>query len=106
MHRSKPTATSDQLKHDIDAGRTGDKVCASDPAAAPLGTDEEAAGAPIDPLLLAKVRDAERKKAASLADPVDARRRDIFSAVVIWLSAVSAGCATVVGSMALTRWPF
>lgn len=38
--------TSDQLRHDIDSGGTGDKVAASDPAAAPLGTDAEAGGAP------------------------------------------------------------
>lgn len=105
MHGSKPTATSDQLKCDIDAGRTGDKVRASDPAAAPLGTDDEAGGTPIDPELIAKVRDAERKQAAGLADPADAETRDIFLTVVIWLAAVGAGCATAVGSMMLARWP-
>jgi len=36
--------TSAQLKHDIDSGRTGDKIAGFDPAAAPLGTDEEAGG--------------------------------------------------------------
>lgn len=35
------------LKHDINSGRTGDKSPAFDPAAAPLGTDEEAAGTPL-----------------------------------------------------------
>jgi hypothetical protein len=34
------------LKHDIDRGRGGDKVDAFDAAAAPLGTDDEAAGTP------------------------------------------------------------
>jgi len=34
----------DQLRYAIDTGRTGDKVAFSDPAAAPLGTDDEAAG--------------------------------------------------------------
>lgn len=38
--------TSDRLRHDIDRGRGGSKVDASDPAAAPLGTDDEAAGTP------------------------------------------------------------
>jgi hypothetical protein len=37
-------ATTDRLRHDIDHGRAGDKVDAADPAAAPLGTDDEAAG--------------------------------------------------------------
>lgn len=38
------SATSLQLKDDIDSGRTEDKVAFPDPAAAPLGTDEEAGG--------------------------------------------------------------
>ena len=36
-----------RLKNDINSGKTGDKVPAFDPAAAPLGTDEEAAGTPV-----------------------------------------------------------
>ncbi len=35
----------EQLRADIDAGRTGDKVAFPDPAAAPLETDTEAGGA-------------------------------------------------------------
>ncbi|MFW5641196.1 MAG: hypothetical protein ACOCTP_02970 [Roseicyclus sp.] len=42
--RNAPTA--DKLRDRIDRGRAGDKVNASDPAAAPLGTDAEAAGTP------------------------------------------------------------
>ena len=37
---------ADQLRAAIDSGKTGDKVAFPDPAAAPLGTDAEAAGAP------------------------------------------------------------
>jgi hypothetical protein len=40
-------ASIDTLRADIDAGRTRDKVRGADPAAAPLGTDEEAAGTPL-----------------------------------------------------------
>ena len=36
-----------QLRAIIDNGETGDKAPAADPAAAPLGTDEEAAGTPL-----------------------------------------------------------
>ena len=36
----------DLLRHAIDSGRTGDKVNFPDPAAAPLGSDDEAAGTP------------------------------------------------------------
>jgi hypothetical protein len=38
--------TADQLRDDIDSGRTHDKVAKPDPAAAPLGTDDEASGTP------------------------------------------------------------
>lgn len=38
------TGEYDRLRRDIDRGRTGDKVAAIDPAAAPLGTDAEAGG--------------------------------------------------------------
>jgi hypothetical protein len=40
-------AYPEQLRHDIDCGRTCDKVAFPDPAAVPLGTDEEAAGTPV-----------------------------------------------------------
>jgi hypothetical protein len=38
--------TTSQVRHAIDSGETGDKVAVSDPAAAPLGSDDEAAGRP------------------------------------------------------------
>ena len=41
---SRPTTA--KLKHPIDGGRGGDGVAVIDPAAAPLGTDDEAAGTP------------------------------------------------------------
>jgi hypothetical protein len=40
------TPTTDQLRSAIDSGSTGEKVNFPDPAAAPLGTDAEAAGQP------------------------------------------------------------
>jgi hypothetical protein len=47
MARAEPTPTTvDRLRHEIDRGVTGDKIPASDPAAAPLGSDAEAGGAP------------------------------------------------------------
>jgi hypothetical protein len=42
-----PNGEVDRLRSDINHGRTGDKVAWPDPAAAPLGTDEEAAGTPL-----------------------------------------------------------
>ena len=41
--------TTARLKYDIDRGRGGDKVDNIDPTAAPLGTDDEAAGNPPSP---------------------------------------------------------
>ncbi|WP_395014857.1 hypothetical protein [Dongia sp.] len=38
---------TEQLREAIDRGATGDKVDFPDPAAAPLGTDDEAAGRPV-----------------------------------------------------------
>jgi hypothetical protein len=41
-----PIETTEQLRIAIDQGYAGDKVDATDPAAAPLGTDDEAGGSP------------------------------------------------------------
>jgi hypothetical protein len=38
--------TTDQIRHAIDSGATGEKVGFPDPATAPLGTDAEAGGIP------------------------------------------------------------
>ncbi len=59
------TATAAQLKEDIDSGRMRDKVAAFDPAAAPLGTDEEAAGTPTP----AWAFEAERRWSLEKYDP-------------------------------------
>lgn len=42
----KRTPTTDEFRSRIDRGMMGDKVAFPDPAAAPLGTDAEAAGTP------------------------------------------------------------
>lgn len=60
-------STVDQLRNDIDQGRTGEKrprrdADAPDVAAAPLGTDDEAAGTPADAAVVARVRRAESAK--------------------------------------------
>jgi hypothetical protein len=49
----------DRLRAEIDSGRTGDKVPAADPAAAPLGTDADAAGTPTAPEAIAQARQRE-----------------------------------------------
>ncbi len=56
---SKQNVTVDKLRDDIDRGRAGDKVDGPDPAAVPLGADEEAAGTPLSPDLIRQTRDVE-----------------------------------------------
>ena len=52
-------STADQLRYDVDRGRTGDKVSWPDPASVPLGTDEEA-GTPLAPGDVDATRRTER----------------------------------------------
>lgn len=94
-HRNK--ATTDQLRNDIDSGRTGDKIPFPDPAAAPLGTDDEAAGQPTDPRTVEQVRraewaKAERSGATHRREPATLWLPWAFAAVilllVIWLFAL------------------
>jgi hypothetical protein len=54
--------TLEQLRADIDSGRTGDKVSALDPAMAPLGTDDEAAGTSPSPAAIALTRRVETSR--------------------------------------------
>jgi hypothetical protein len=48
--------TTAQLKGDINSGQTGDKNPVFDPALAPLGTDDEAAGRPPSPFRIELAR--------------------------------------------------
>lgn len=59
--------TTAQLRHDIDCGLTGDKAGGFDPAAAPLGVDDEAAGYPPAPGVVAEARRQERRLAGDSA---------------------------------------
>jgi hypothetical protein len=66
-----PDATTAQLRRDIESGATGDKVPVLDPAASPLGTDDEAAGVPPSPDLVAVARKLERADRRAPLDPTD-----------------------------------
>lgn len=57
--RATGTPTTDRLRGEIDAGLAGDKHRDTDPAAAPLGTDDEAAGTPAAPTDVATARREE-----------------------------------------------
>jgi hypothetical protein len=66
----KDTRNVDQLKADIDSGKTGDKISWPDPAMAPLGTDDEAAGTPPTP---DQVRAASRQETGAGATSADGK---------------------------------
>jgi hypothetical protein len=58
-----PPPTVDQLRKEIDRGQTADKTPGVDPAAAPLGTDDEAGGRPPSPEQRAMEAEAQRREA-------------------------------------------
>jgi hypothetical protein len=77
MHERKRTSeppTIDRLRADISSGRTGEKVAFLDPAAAPLGTDDEAGGHPPTP----EQRRMEEKARPSLKPPPDPSRGPVI----------------------------
>jgi hypothetical protein len=60
-------STTDQLREDGRRGRTRDEIQMSDPAAVPLGTDEEAGGSPRRERLCSRLE--------TMSAPWDARCR-------------------------------
>ena len=94
-------STTDRLRSDIDSGRTGDKVAASDPAAAPLGTDDEAAGRPPGRGAVDLARQHEVARAAE-AKPEDQRFGSVlvFAAIVAGLAVLMIGCVLFFRGMA------
>jgi hypothetical protein len=56
-----PGAEAARLRADIDSGRTADKIPVSDPAASPLGTDDEAAGVTNSAAEIAAAREGSVK---------------------------------------------
>jgi hypothetical protein len=85
--------TASRLRHDIDRGRGGDKVDAIDPAAAPLGTDEEAAGTPVPPEAVAKAYAQEIASTPASKDGGD-------HAVLIYVSIIVA----IAGGIGIAVW--
>jgi hypothetical protein len=88
--QSEPTTS--QLRRDIDRGRAGDKVDHPDPAAAPLGTDEEAAGVPVPPSAIA---DAHREEVAAGPDAAAEAVRRTGSPMVLSVLAILAVAVVV-----------
>ena len=89
---------TERLRHEIDIGRTGDKVAGLDPSVASLGTDDEAAGTP------ATVREVSRTRRRETVLPHESRDRPglghawilvaftllLATAIVAWTVAIHA----------------
>jgi hypothetical protein len=79
-----PIETTEQLRIAIDQGAGGSKVDAGDPAAAPLGTDDEAGGTPNT---AAQVRLAAAQEVR--ATPSSGRQRTSGIGAAWWLIGIS-----------------
>jgi hypothetical protein len=77
--------TTEQLRRDIDKGRSGSKVDFPDPAAAPLGTDDEAGGTPPSP---EAVRTAWRQEVGEA--PVKSEQPALDIAVYVYIGIIAA----------------
>lgn len=87
----------DQLREEIDRGGTGDKVAFSDPSAAPLGTDDEAAGHPPRPEDVRRAAAAEVSREAPAEEkkaPVDLlKRHRVLWAIPAAIAILIVACA-------------
>jgi hypothetical protein len=76
-----------QLRDAIEKGRTGDKIAWLDPAAAPLGTDEEAGGTPPAAEAVARAHRQETIR------PAESRQQDgggrMMMALIVGLALVA-----------------
>jgi hypothetical protein len=95
-HQTRTTNMS-QLRAEIDGGQTGDKVPFPDPAAAPLGTDDEAGGAPLRPDAIA----AAAARETSRHTPTDAPDR---TGSWVW-AMILTGLLVVAAAAAAVYWP-
>ncbi|MGE5504565.1 MAG: hypothetical protein ACM31L_09095 [Actinomycetota bacterium] len=102
---------ADQPRTRTDAGDTGDKIRAADPAAAPMSTDSESAGTPIPrPAAIAAVRQlakwtAERMRPTvygAARQPADAARLRHLGFELLGAVAALAVLGVVLG---IASWP-
>lgn len=90
--KSEPRTTA-RLKDDIDSGRTEDKVAFFDPAASPLGTDDEAAGTTPSAERIAVAEETE-------ADPIrysDPQQKGGWSVYLLIGIAIALGAIVAIG---------
>ena len=80
------TPTTEQLRQRIDSGLTGEKVSMPDPAAAPLGTDAEAGGAP--PTTKERTLAAEQVSEDAVPGPRASPGIAVYAAVIVIVAIV------------------
>ena len=90
------TDNAAKAKHAIDSGATGDKVPGFDPAAAPLGTDDEAGGAPAAPT--DRGAGPGHETAPNAAHPPLAPNADRPASPLGWPILIGIGAAVAVGA--------
>jgi len=83
---------ADKLRHAINTGRTGGKISYPDPAAAPLGTDEEAAGTPLSGAEVDRALRAEIRRPPQ-PSPENPRRGVAGGSIILVLMAMAAAGA-------------
>ena len=93
------TANILQLRRDIDSGRTGDKVAAPDPAAAPLGTDDEAAGTTPSAERVEMARMEELQAGAQVAE-----KSETMSGTAIYMIAMGGFFLVMITALLSTLW--
>jgi hypothetical protein len=91
---SSGVATSAQLRHGIATGQSGDKTSNIDPAAAPLGTDDEAAGKPPSTLEINLAAQEEVKN-----DPIPSQSLERSPIIILIGAAALLAIGTWIGVM-------
>jgi hypothetical protein len=91
--RSQPQ-TAAQIRADIDSGATAEKIGFPDPAAAPLGTDDEAAGTPLSIEQISM--DAAARPPRPPTPQSDGRGFGIYVAIVV----------AIIGAFGAAIWVF
>jgi hypothetical protein len=86
-------ATTERLRADIDSGRTGAKLPGSDEGAAPLGTDDESAGASPSPKVIEQTRRQETGRPHEIRPRPGPGHAWILIAFIVLLAAALIGWA-------------
>ena len=97
LQQTKPSSspeTASALRRDIDRGLTGDKIAHPDPAAAPLGVDDEAAGMTPTAAEVATARAYETTRDAPKSRP-DKTGPWVWAIIIVCIAVVGVAIAAV-----------